>query len=323
MLLKYIDVSLYIFFYGSAHRKCRDDFSKLTMQLISFKPEILERIVPDISLERHLKVGIRSNQRKFDEFKNIEQLSTNSNNTLTTSYVKNGNTLVVCNITYGINEFNQSTDKFTSVYPTVNISRGRSGAPTDEEMNLSQKLYESILLSKILPLESLVFKPKVIIDDNLEELDTNKTFKFNLFVNIKILDRSGPLFDICHFTLLSGLKNVKLPTIYLNDNFNKLKVDNLLVHPTAAVQQLSLNLDSDLISSNFGVYTLDSKNIVICDIENESEEVNVITKANVISDGENFKEFSLINAGLLGITKDEIKYILSMSRQRAKNLSIN
>lgn len=301
----------------------RDDFSKPTMQLISFKPEILERIVPDISLERHLKVGIRSNQRKFDEFKNIEQLSTNSTNILTTSYVKNGNTLVICNITYGINEFNQPIDKFTSVYPTVNISRGRSGAPTDEEMILSQKLYESILHNKILPLESLVFKPKVIIDDKLEDLDTNKLFKFNLFVNFKILDRSGPLFDICHFTLLSGLKNVKLPVIYLNDNFNKLKVDNLLVHATADLLPLLLNLSNDYVSSNFGLYNLDSKNIVISDIENESEEVNIITKANVISDGENFKEFTLINAGLLNIKKDEIKYLLSLSRQRAKNVSIN
>ncbi|EGV66881.1 hypothetical protein CANTEDRAFT_112431 [Yamadazyma tenuis ATCC 10573] len=256
------------------------------MESISFKPEILERIIPDVSLERHLKIGIRSNQRLFDEFKNIQILSQKSSHLLTTSYIQNGNTLVICNISYGITELlgGETPEQYSSVYPTLSISRGRSGAPTDEEMNLSQKLYESTLHSRILPSNSLIFKPKVMIDDNLEDLDTNKQFKFNLFVNLKVFDRSGPLFDVCHFALVTSLKAVKLPVIYLNDSFVKLSIDNLLAYPDAELVPLRLNMEVPLVSSNFGLYNLDEKNLIICDLENESEESNIISKVNVVSD---------------------------------------
>lgn len=292
------------------------------MALISFKPEILDRIIPDVSLERHVKTGIRSNQRKFDEFKPLEILSKTSNHLLTSSHTINGNTLVLCNITYGITEAEDIYNQYSPVYPTVSVSRGRIGAPTDEEMNLSQRLYDLVLTSKLVPMDSLVFTPKVLIDDQLEDAELSTKFKFNLYVNLKVFDRSGPLFDVCHYSLISCLKQVKLPTIYLNDSFNKLTVENLVVHPDD-LQPLKLNFSKIPVSSNFGIVLVDGETSILYDIENESEEYNILTKANVVTDGDKINEFSLTNGNLLNLTKDNIRSLLNASTQRARQLNSN
>lgn len=305
------------------------------MDLISFKPEILERIIPDVSLDRHLRIGIRSNHRQADEFKDIQVLANKSNDGVTSSYIKNGNTMIICNITYGINEVNNDFDHYTSVYPTVSISRGRSGAPTDEEMNLSQQLYELILTSKLLPVKSLKFKPKLLVDGKLQDFPANnKWFKFNIFVNFKIFDRSGPLLSICHYSLLNCLKHVKLPTIYLDDSFaaaddsttnsfSKLSADNLKVYPDSHPLELNLPGSSLPVASNFGFHQLDDRNLIICDLENESEEYNILTKAQVIANGTDnlsMSHFNFVNGNLLDISKDDLKQIISHSHTRAVNL---
>lgn len=221
-----------------------------------FPPDVLARIAPDVSLQRHLLLGLRPCLRGFEEFRPLLASpgtlnSYGPNIVVGLSTVKNGNTHILCEITMGITELSGPDELLTSdtgnplyssVYPVVEVARGRSGAPSDEEMILSQKLYNHILYLRILPLASLRMVPGYQITDeasnttsivypddssmdktDLESLSstiniTQKRYKYALYAHIKVFSRSGPLFDAVQHSLMCALQNVKLPRIYMAES---------------------------------------------------------------------------------------------------------
>lgn len=222
---------------------------------VAFPPEVLARIAPDVSLQRHLALGLRPSLRGFDEFRPLftsqgTMNSTGENNVVGLATVKNGGTHVFCGITIGINELNQTEEQFAgdnsnttylSVYPVVEIARGRNGAPSDEEMILSQKLYNVVLHLELIPQSALEIVPGYLVteessgvdtivypdDESLDLKDllglstiniTKKRFKFLLYAHLKVFSRSGPLFDVAHQALVAALQDVTLPRIYMADS---------------------------------------------------------------------------------------------------------
>ncbi|CUM46588.1 uncharacterized protein AC631_02040 [Debaryomyces fabryi] len=340
---------------------------------ISFPPSVLDRLAPDISLQRHLNLGLRPCLRNFNEFKpldvstgNLQELEGNS--TVGSSIVKNGNTTVICGITLGVIEtpkssIFESTDSeasYTSVYPVVEISRGRSGAPTDEEMILSQKLYETILHSKIITTKSLEANPGMAIandDGNLEiiypgseetsEIFNNiKCYSFVLYAHLKVFSRSGPLFDVCHTSLINALKNTKLPKVYVQDSFNNIKVpirsrgnfghlsksnDVLIDGNESLMYDLPLNHDQIGFASSFGIIELesnstnnmdvDSKSVILADLEGDSEESECLSKANIIinKDNSHMKHVSIIGGGA-NVNIETIKKCIQIAKLRSMNV---
>lgn len=223
--------------------------------LAVFPPDVLARIAPDVSLQRHLALGLRPCLRGFEEFRPLYTSSgtlnsLGENSVVGLATVKNGDTHVFCGITIGIKELNQPDEllsgddkntNYLSVYPVVEIARGRNGAPSDEEQILSQKLYNYVLLLRLLPQSALEFVPGYQItdedsgavsivypgDDSANQTDllgvstvniTKKKFKFLLYAHIKVFSRSGPLYDVVHQALMAALKNVSLPRIYMADS---------------------------------------------------------------------------------------------------------
>lgn len=296
--------------------------------MISFPPDVLERISPEISLRRHLSSGIRPNLRNFDEFKSLDILSQSSNDLITSTFTQNGNTLIICHLTFGLSTCDSTTNnhQYTSIYPTVNIARGRSGAPTDEEMNLSQQMYEILLCSKTLCQDQLIITPSFyvnnelnyynqLVNDDPEASDPPPYYlRYNIYAHFKVFSRSGPLLDSCYYTLLSSLNALKLPQISVKDN-------NYYINPDSPFFKPKLNLDHLPISSSLGIYELNHENLILCDLENESEESNINTKLNVITDGKTMSNFNLINGDLLSISKDDLKLALALASNRAVNLN--
>ena len=223
--------------------------------LAVFPPEVLARIAPDVSLQRHLALGLRPCLRAFDEFRPLHTAAGSMNNlgentVVGLATVKNGQTHVFCGITIAISELNQSDEllsgendraAYLSVYPVVEIARGRNGAPSDEEMILSQKLYNYVLHLRVLSEKALEFVPGyqifdeesgissiAYLDDDSSPLAdllglstvniTKKRFKFVLSAHIKVFSRSGPLYDVVHQALMAALQDVSLPRIYLADS---------------------------------------------------------------------------------------------------------
>lgn len=218
-----------------------------------FPPQVLSRIAPDILLQRHLAEGIRPSLREFDQFRSFDStpgtfndLGTNSVIGLAT--VRNGDAFAFCGITLGVVETSKSPEffesdkeeqEFASIFPVVEITRGRTGAPTDEEMILSQTLYDTIFHLKLIPLLLLLVSPGYQISEEdskltilySEDIDgnedsdfiqrlnlTKKNFRYVLYAHIKVFSRSGPLFDLIHYATVEALKNVLLPRLYLADS---------------------------------------------------------------------------------------------------------
>lgn len=217
---------------------------------------MLARILPELVLERHLSVGLRPCLRKFNEFRAITADSGLLNSVGTNSLVglavaRNGTDHAFCGITIGVAEVKtndellgtqDSRKEYATVHPVVEIARGRTGAPTDEEMILSQNLYNAVLHLHVLPLELLEVEPgyqltneethelfvvyphqDALLDEDLNNLSSTinvskRKYKYVLYAHVKIFSRSGPLFDLAHYVLLAALQNVQLPRIYIADS---------------------------------------------------------------------------------------------------------
>lgn len=261
------------------------------LKQVTFSPEVLARIAPDVSLQRHLALGIRPNLRNFTEFKPVEvsnstQFQDNNDNVFSSSVVKSGSTTIINTITLGIVEnFNSNESKYATIYPCVEILRGRLGAPTDEEMILSQDLFETIYHSKIIPSTSLrINNLGISIKDDQNQgnstiyypdlnpeqweyinltIHHHKSYSFVLLSNIKVYSKStstSSLFDLCYLSMLEALKSLRLPRCYVSESFNtKVAMKSRRSNTRGLVNTNKANINIDLNKSLYERIGLDIK----------------------------------------------------------------
>ncbi|QPG73359.1 hypothetical protein FOA43_000669 [Brettanomyces nanus] len=300
-------------------------------------------------------------------FSRYEKEGKSSNAILGSSVVKSGSTDVICSISAGVvedsqeltNDYRLRLDKdiieadedennssskdedhrvnqYSSVYSVVEVSRGRNGPPTSEEIELSQALYETILHSGMITKESLNIKlglksrdsegKPVIIrrydsddSDILNEFAPKKNFSYVLYAKIQVYSKTGPLFDLCYAALIKALRNTKLPEMYINEKETDAKVSALRARKTnkndsngrngSDLQEFDLLCDPvsfhDLKidegklswSSTFGI-THGSDSVLLADPEGEAEE-NIFEGIEVVSSG-NDTLFSAVITGNIG-----------------------
>lgn len=288
---------------------------------VTFPPEVLARISPDLSLQRHLSLGIRPCLRSFEEFRSVHSSDgglsryskgckdSESNNILGSNVLRSGKTFVVTSITAGIIEETVpvsgldegeerlleltrdrgSLDRYGSVYPVVEVERGRVGAPTDEEMILSQKLRDCVLHSGIIPKTSLAVnvgiratgpdgKVSVLYPDQQTDADDEairnfrpkRRWSYVLYAKIQVFSRSGPLFDMCWNSLMYALQSTQLPRAFIDERATDLKIPVRTRGRSATIREtydilcdaasnvpLVLNPGNLGYSSSFGVIDLD------------------------------------------------------------------
>lgn len=347
--------------------------SESTVQAV-FPPEVLARIAPDVSLQRHLALGIRPCLREFNEFRPIESSpgllnNLGENSVVGLATVKNGNTHVFCGITLGINEVNVPDEllsdgndaaNYLSVYPVVEIARGRNGAPSDEEMILSQRLYNHVLHLRIIPQAALEIVPGYQITDEesgsasivypdteqaemqeLLELSTvnisKKKFKFLLYAHIKVFSRSGPLYDVAHQALMVALQNVQLPRIYMADsgidanvrvpvrsrgNFGHLAQTNSKFHIDASPQLVRpLSLAETEVGVATGFGIIDTDTSTVLLTDLEGEAEEFCAESKLTVVSTGAK---LKEVSLVGgganVTLDTLRQAMSIARARAESI---
>lgn len=344
---------------------------------ISFTPEVLAKIVPDVSLRRHLNLGLRPCLRGFSEFKpldvttgSLQEIEDQRDGFIAGSAVgKNGDTMAVCTITLGVIEESKksqilssesSLPSYSSVYPVVEIARGRSGAPTDEEMILSQKLYETVLHSKIIPSDILrstaglaivndsgqseIIYPDIMGDNPLFE--EQRTFSFVLYAHIKVFSRTSPLFDFCYYTLMNALRNTVLPPLFVEDSFTSVKIpvrsrgnfghlrkqNKVVIDRNPALMKSLKIRESEIgLASSFGIVDLEKtevsspdinkKQVILADLEGEAEEHECLSRITILP---NKDHSHLKHVSILGggshITIDTIDQCVEMARIRSENV---
>ncbi|OWB58115.1 hypothetical protein B5S28_g4111 [[Candida] boidinii] len=298
----------------------------INLKSINFPPDILAKIAPDVSLQKHLSIGLRPSLRKFEEFRSIsiseftdkssndEQEEGNKkddNNILGSSIIRCGSTVIICGISAGIiedqddliNDYRVKLDKDIigsndisiddesvsdvncSVYTVVEIMKGRSGPPSEEEIYLSQKIYEVLLHSGILKRKALEIKLQMkTIDENTgevvmikndkasaNEFMTQKKYSFVIYANIQVYSKTGPLFDLCYGSIIKALQNTYLPFVYIDEkqidfNFKNLRGKNNSNNNNSGIEdnykiicdpeiKSKLSIDNEKLSwsSSFGI----------------------------------------------------------------------
>lgn len=161
-----------------------------------------------------------------------------------------------------------------SVYPVVEIAKGVSGPPGEEEIGLGEKLYESILHSGLIDRKALRVNVGLkSVDENGQEVTLRgddvgmiqKNFSFVIYARIQVFGRTGPLFDQCYASLVKALMDTKLPDVYLNERESTLRTRSGKQNANINVQSYDLVCDhiqykelvlrSDRIcwSSTFGI----------------------------------------------------------------------
>lgn len=341
-----------------------DDLEKtIDIHPVSFTPEVLARISPELSLQKHLSLGFRPSLKGFEEFREI-QLNEDflsrygkehkDNNIIGSNVLKCGDTFVVTIITGGIIEDSvvyknmeneligvndiKSTDlsNYTSVYPVVEVERGRAGACTDEEMTLSQRLYDYMLYSKVLPKESLKVQPgiritdnnngnaKVIYPDSSDNLtlpnnafQIGKKWSYLLYAKIKVFSRTGPVFDLCWNSLMYALQSVQLPRVFVDERATDLKMTIRTKGRSATIretyeilsdpcQQYPLRLHSENIAyaSNYGIINLDPEAKITG--KNSDEDIDMDAIENVLlADLDTEAEENSVNSTISVISNSE------------------
>ncbi|CEP64404.1 exosome non-catalytic core subunit RRP43 LALA0_S11e03356g [Lachancea lanzarotensis] len=300
---------------------------------VTFHPEVLARIAPDLYMQRHLSLGLRPSLRAFEEFRNVEisdgrlscasedSINVVGNNILGSNVLKCGKTMVITSITGGIvedvvpaksvdNDFSEPSERtnrvsqFGRVYPVVEVERGRVGAPTDEEMTLSQRLYNCILHSGLIPKraldvsvgirstnsegESSVVYPDE--EDSSNAVDTpfrsKRKWSYTLYAKIQVFSRDGPLFELCWNSLLYALASTKLPRAFVDERTTDLKIPISMRGRSAVIREtfeiicdptkylpLSLDAANKAFASNFGVLEIDPEAQLPKDDDDMQEDV--------------------------------------------------
>ncbi|AMD19588.1 HCL563Wp [Eremothecium sinecaudum] len=331
------------------------------MSTIMFPPQVLARISPDLYLQRHLSLGIRPCLRSFEEFRDIqisdENLSRysascknmNSNNILGSNVLKAGKTVIITTITGGIieNTFastgsgrtvsngTKAEEENRTIYPLVEIHRGNSGMPTDEEMIIAQRLHDGILSSELIPKESLAVKTglkttdengksQVIypedgdagaaFDNGILDSKMSRVWSYTLYAKVEVFSRDGPLAELCWNSLIYALQKVRLPRAYIDERASDLKIPvrtrgrsaairetyDILCDPTESIP-LKLNTDKIAYASGFGVVELDPE----AQIPEDDEEMDVERQDKVLlADLEGEAEETSINSRI-SVTTDQ------------------
>lgn len=202
-----------------------------------------------------------------------------------------------------------------SVYPVIEIARGSNAPPGDEEIELGERLYESVLHS------GLIRRDDLRVDVGLKSIDENgnevilkgddvgnikKKFSFVLYARIQVFGRTGPLFDQCYASLVKALKDTKLPDVYLNEresgmrtragkrnaNINIQSYD-LVCDP---IKHRNLNLREERIcwASTFGIADIEETVDAEGDSEMQEGEQEVVTKSLILTDLEGDAEDNIM-----------------------------
>lgn len=344
----------------------------------------LATVAPNVSLQEYLKIGLRPSMRKSTEFRPVtvskaglsryEEGAKQTNQILGSAVVKSGVTDVICTITGGVvedsqaltNDYRLKLDKdiidmdetahaseeapeetYSSVYSVVEIATGRNGPPSEEEIGLGQRLYSTVLHSKLIPKDilkvSLGLKSKdekgnpVVLypeDDAggiLQDVGAKKSFSYVLYAKLNVYSKTGPLFDLCYGALLEALKNTQLPGMYINEeetdvdptmarsggrgDAQLIKYD-LLCDP---VKSYHLQIDDSEMSwsSTFAVATkADGTNVLLADPEGAAE--SAITKTiDVVCDGTQL--YSLEVTGKVSLK--ELDEAIDTAGRRAEELA--
>jgi len=196
-----------------------------------------QRLHPKTYLERFLEENVRPDGREFLEFRdcsiNVGSISTADGSSL----VRLGDTTVVCGIKAEISEPDLDAPEDGFLVPNLDLPplcspKYKPGPPSDDAQVLSSRLNEVLILSNILPTNSLCIQ--------------SGKFVWVLYIDATCINYNGNVFDATLLAMVAALKNVRLPKATYHEETNHVTCSRKVREP--------LSLLGTPISSSFGVF---------------------------------------------------------------------
>lgn len=180
---------------------------------------------------------MRPDGREFLEFRdcsiNVGSISTADGSSL----VRLGDTTVVCGIKAEISEPDLDAPEDGFLVPNLDLPplcspKYKPGPPSDDAQVLSSRLNEVLILSNILPTNSLCIQ--------------SGKFVWVLYIDATCINYNGNVFDATLLAMVAALKNVRLPKATYHEETNHVTCSRKVREP--------LSLLGTPISSSFGVF---------------------------------------------------------------------
>uniref|UniRef100_A0A060T8H5 Ribosomal RNA-processing protein 43 n=1 Tax=Blastobotrys adeninivorans TaxID=409370 RepID=A0A060T8H5_BLAAD len=262
---------------------------------LSFPPDVFSKLEPELYLQRHLAQGLRPSNRGLLEFRDtkVQQGSVKGEYIVGSSVLRSGGSIVVCGISAGIT----SSTGGAGIYPNVEVVRGggsRNSPPNEEEMILSQRIYELLRTEHIMDHTKHLFEIPGVEDQWVV-----------LNASVQVLSRSGPVLDAAWNAVVAAIRSIRMPPLEYDpdrqtaffktndDNHNNDDDDSMQVDPTPQPHE-----SLDVFSSSYGIAELrndiglgdhqqhedqrQSSVALVADVEGETEEACMPSTINIV-----------------------------------------
>jgi len=178
--------------------------------------ETFKSLLPDVYYKSIFDNNIRPDGRELFEMRPIAISAGTIKTANGSALVKCGNTTVVCGITAELSIPKVTEPNFGFLVPNVDMPplcspTFKPGPPSEQAQVATQFLADVLINSKCIHLPDLCVNPGKLV--------------WTLYINVTCLNYDGNINDASVMATVSALKNCKLPTVVLDDESDKFKVD--------------------------------------------------------------------------------------------------
>lgn len=205
----------------------------------SLKAATFQRLHPRVYFERFVAEGVRPDGRKgFGEARgvvvNLGSISTADGSCL----VRLGDTTMVCGVKAEIAEPSLEDPNRGFLIPNVDLPalcspKFKPGPPAEEAQVLSERLYDVLVGSDVLPLESLCIEPGKAV--------------WAIYVDAMCINYDGNAFDAALVAMGAALRDARLPVA-------KWVKEEERVVCVRKEERVPLKLTKTLVASSFGLF---------------------------------------------------------------------
>lgn len=231
--------------------------------------------------------------RGINEFRETTLSVGNIGTTLGSSFVKIGNTKVICGIKGEIGPRNSVEDKIKVAMEMSSIANGEKPGHSSAEGTFIKQKLSSLLCD--------------VIDDLNVEPEDDK-YCWYLYVDLYCLDDDGNVFDVSVLSVAAALSNTSLPKVHFDKTLRKYVQDQ-------GNNSSKLSLKEIPFSVTFAVF----EKWILADPTHEEEEV-CNAKFTIIIDGSG-KLCSVEKRGGQTVSLDQLRTCLGFAKQRVSKLN--
>ncbi|EIM81838.1 uncharacterized protein STEHIDRAFT_171488 [Stereum hirsutum FP-91666 SS1] len=205
--------------------------------------KIFQRLHPRIYLERFIAESVRPDGRTFDDWRDLSVNVGSIGTANGSSLVRLGDTTIVCGVKAEIAEPDLDRPDEGWIVPNIDLPpicspKFKPGPPSDEAQALSDRLFDSLTSSNVLPLSSLCIEP-------------GKS-AWVLYVDATCINYDGNVFDAALVAMVSALKNTLLPKATFDPDTERTTCSRKkeLMSPLELSEGLPISLSFGLFDSN-------------------------------------------------------------------------